>query len=57
MHGEYKAPGGKLVAADVEVARGRLAEVRISGDFSLEPDDALERINVAVSSTPTWMTG
>ena len=34
MHGEYKVPGGKLVVADVEVRDGRLADVRISGDFS-----------------------
>ena len=33
MHGEYKPPGGELVAADVEVAGGRLARVRVSDDF------------------------
>jgi lipoate---protein ligase len=52
MHGEYKAPGGKLVVADVEVAGGCLADVRISGDFFLEPDDALERIGAAVTGLP-----
>jgi lipoate-protein ligase A len=52
MHGEYKAPGGKLVVANVEVAGGRLADVRISGDFFLEPDDALERIDAAVTGLP-----
>lgn len=36
MHGEYKSPDGKLVAADSEVRDGRLAEVKISGDFFLE---------------------
>ena len=45
MHGEYKVPGGKLVVADVEVRDGRLADVRISGDFFLEPPEALEAIN------------
>lgn len=49
MHGEYKVPGGKLVAADVEVEQGRLASVRISGDFFLEPDEALERIDSALT--------
>ena len=43
MHGEYKVPGGKLVVADVEVRDGRLADVRISGDFF--PPEALEAIN------------
>lgn len=48
MHGEYKVPGGKLVLADVEVDQGELARVRISGDFFLEPDEALEDINAAL---------
>ena len=38
MRGEYKVPGGKLVAVDVEEADGRLSRVAISGDFFLEPD-------------------
>lgn len=52
MHGEYKMPGGKLVVADVAVAEGRLAHVRISGDFFLEPDSALEAINAALAGQP-----
>jgi lipoate-protein ligase A len=52
MHGEYKVPGGKLVAADVTVDDGRLTSVAISGDFFLEPDDALEDINAALTSLP-----
>ena len=31
MRGEYKVPGGKLVAVDLEVRDGRLAEVSVSG--------------------------
>ncbi|SFT32457.1 lipoate-protein ligase A [Actinopolyspora lacussalsi subsp. righensis] len=45
MHGEYKVPDGKLVSADVEVVDQRLSRVRISGDFFLEPDEALEDLN------------
>ena len=52
MHGEYKTPGGKLVVADVDVAGDRLARVQISGDFFLEPDDAVERIDAAVTGLP-----
>ncbi|ABG03425.1 conserved hypothetical protein [Rubrobacter xylanophilus DSM 9941] len=48
MHGEYKTPGGKLVAADLEVAGDRLRSVRISGDFFLEPPEALESISGAL---------
>ena len=52
MHGEYKMPGGKLVVADVDVVHGRLAEARISGDFFIEPDDALDAINGALANLP-----
>jgi len=52
MHGEYKVPGGKLVAADVTVADGMLASVAISGDFFLEPDEALEDIDAALTGLP-----
>ncbi|MGB6040133.1 MAG: biotin/lipoate A/B protein ligase family protein [Gordonia sp. (in: high G+C Gram-positive bacteria)] len=52
MHGEYKVPGGKLVVADVEIEDGRLAQVSLSGDFFLEPDEALELITAAVVGAP-----
>jgi len=49
MRGEYKTPGGKLVAVDLTAADGRLAAVRLAGDFFLEPDDALGRIEAALA--------
>ena len=52
MHGEYKVPGGKLVVADLDVADARLVGVRISGDFFLEPDTALDAINQALCGLP-----
>ena len=52
MHGEYKVPGGKLVVVDLDVEDGRLANVRLAGDFFLEPDTALEAINAAVNGLP-----
>jgi lipoate-protein ligase A len=52
MRGEYKVPGGKLVAVDVEEDGGRLAGVSVSGDFFLEPDDALRHINAALVGMP-----
>lgn len=51
-HGEYKVPGGKLVVADVTVEAGRLESVRISGDFFLEPDEALRRIDKSLVGMP-----
>lgn len=53
MRGEYKVPDGKLVAVDVEVEDGQLAKVSLSGDFFLEPDEALEDIVAAVTGMPT----
>ncbi|WP_169164893.1 lipoate--protein ligase family protein [Cellulomonas taurus] len=52
MRGEYKVPGGKLVAAEVEVTDGALSTVHLSGDFFLEPDAALEVIDRALTGQP-----
>ncbi len=52
MHGEYKVPGGKLVVVDLEERDGRIADFRLAGDFFLEPDDALDVINAAVTGMP-----
>ncbi|GAB3120345.1 lipoate--protein ligase family protein [Glaciibacter psychrotolerans] len=49
MHGEYKVPGGKLVVVDLEVVDATITGFRLAGDFFLEPDEALERINAAVN--------
>ncbi len=49
MHGEYKVPGGKLVVVDLEVVDRHIADFRLAGDFFLEPDSALARINAAVN--------
>ncbi|HEY8320065.1 MAG TPA: lipoate--protein ligase family protein [Amnibacterium sp.] len=52
MHGEYKVPGGKLVVVDFDVEDGRIARFRLAGDFFLEPDDALEAVDAAVTGLP-----
>ncbi len=52
LHGEYKVPGGKLVVVDLEVVEGKFADVSLSGDFFLEPDEALEAINGALTGLP-----
>jgi lipoate---protein ligase len=59
VHGEYKVSGGKLVVVDLEVDDGVLRDVRISGDFFLEPDDALEVMNAALTglSVDTTVAG
>ncbi|MFF1254212.1 biotin/lipoate A/B protein ligase family protein [Pseudarthrobacter sp. NPDC058329] len=55
-HGEYKVPGGKLVVVDVDVVDGRLADVSVSGDFFLEPDEALLDINRGLTGLPDTTT-
>ncbi|MDR0945559.1 MAG: lipoate--protein ligase family protein [Bifidobacteriaceae bacterium] len=53
MHGTYKVPNGKLVGVDLEVdAGGKLSGVSISGDFFLEPAQALGRLNQALEGLP-----
>lgn len=48
VHGEYKVPGGKLVVVDLDVEDGVLRNVRVAGDFFLEPDEAILSINGAL---------
>lgn len=58
MHGEYKVLGGKLIVVDLEVTTvseddpGVLKDVRIAGDFFLEPDEALIRMTSALEGVP-----
>lgn len=51
-HGEYKIPEGKLVVVDLRVVQGRLRDVRLSGDFFLEPPEVLDTINAALNGMP-----
>jgi hypothetical protein len=44
VHGEYKTPSGKLVVVDFGVEDGNLSRVVVSGDFFLEPPEALADI-------------
>jgi lipoate-protein ligase A len=53
VRGEYKVPGGKLVAVDVDVTEGVISRASVSGDFFLEPDVALELIDAALVARPT----
>lgn len=49
LHGEYKVPGGKLVTVDLKVdTENKISYVSVAGDFFLEPDEALTRINQAL---------
>jgi len=41
LRGEYKTPGGKLIAVEFRVSDGTLRDVVITGDFFLYPEEAL----------------
>ena len=56
MHGEYKTPGGKLVAVDLEVADDHLTGVVVSGDFFLYPEEVLADITAALEGLPADLT-
>lgn len=56
MRGEYKVRAGKLVVVHVDEIHGRYANAHLSGDFFLEPDEALEQINAAINGQPTSAT-
>lgn len=52
MKGEYKVPGGKLIVVEADERDGHLVDVSISGDFFLEPDEALEAMTSAIEGLP-----
>ena len=54
MQGQYKTPGGKLVAVDFEVVDGLLRHVTVHGDFFLYPDDAFAALAGALEGAPAW---
>ncbi len=49
MRGEYKVPGGKLVVVELDSEGGHFRNAHISGDFFLEPDEALADIEGALN--------
>lgn len=48
MRGAYKTPGGKLVVVQFEVVNEQLADVQVTGDFFLYPEEAIGSINQAL---------
>ena len=52
IHGELKVAGGKLVVIDADRRDGALHDVVLSGDFFLEPDDALGWLTESLQGVP-----
>ncbi len=55
VRGEYKTPGGKLIAVEFDVRDGLLRGVSISGDFFLYPENALPRLAAALEGIPSTL--
>jgi len=53
--GEFKTPGGKLIAAEFVVSDGSLRQVVITGDFFLYPEEALATIAAALEGSPATL--
>ncbi|MEX0426749.1 biotin/lipoate A/B protein ligase family protein [Nocardioides sp. DS6] len=56
MHGERKVRGGKLVVVDGRVEEGLLRDTVLSGDFFLEPDEALGWLTRALQDVPVGIS-
>ncbi len=51
--GEFKTPGGKLIAVEFDVVDGELRHVVVTGDFFLYPEEALPVLAGALENTPS----
>lgn len=47
-----KVPGGKLVRARVRFEEERVDDVKLTGDFFLYPEEALDRVEDALAGKP-----
>ena len=53
--GEYKTPGGKLIAVEFDVENSELRNVVVTGDFFLYPEEALPLLAGALEGCPTTL--
>jgi lipoate-protein ligase A len=53
--GEFKTPGGKLIAVDFDVVDGELRDVVVTGDFFLYPEEALSLLAGALERSPATL--
>jgi lipoate-protein ligase A len=49
---EYKVPGGKLLRAKVETAGDRISFIQLTGDFFMEPETDLEKLEARLIGSP-----
>jgi lipoate---protein ligase len=53
--GEFKTPGGKLIAVELDVVDGELRNVVVTGDFFLYPEEALPVLAGALENNPATL--
>jgi len=53
--GEFKTPGGKLIAVDFDVVDDQLRNVVVTGDFFLYPEEALPILGEALENSPVTL--
>ena len=53
--GEFKTPGGKLIAVDFDVVDDELHNVVVTGDFFLYPEEALPILGGALENSPATL--
>src|SRR3954453_13084082 len=53
--GEFKTPGGKLIAVDFDVLDDELRNVVVTGDFFLYPEEALPILGGALENSPSTL--
>ena len=51
--GEFKTPGGKLIAVEFDVVDGELRNVVVTGDFFLYPEEALPILGWSAREEPS----
>lgn len=56
QRGEFKTPGGKLVAVEFDVADGVLRDVVVTGDFFLYPEEALPMLARGLEGSPVTLS-
>jgi lipoate-protein ligase A len=52
MKCEEKIPGGKLVAIEVWAEAGLVTKAKITGDFFLHPEDAIDGLERSLAGLP-----
>ncbi|MFH0884094.1 MAG: lipoate protein ligase C-terminal domain-containing protein [Candidatus Micrarchaeota archaeon] len=52
MRCEEKVPGGKLVCVEVWAEGSKVKKVKITGDFFLHPEDAIDPLERALAGSP-----